>query len=71
MQSASSRIWTRIAVSISYEDNHYTTGTSTPNEIFIDSNILVFLSGLWAVILDSLFSYILVEELPMSKVRNV
>ena len=28
MQSVSSRIWTRVAVSISYEDNHYTTGTS-------------------------------------------
>ena len=28
MQSASFRIWTRIAVSISYDDNHYTTGTS-------------------------------------------
>ena len=27
MQSASSRIWTRVAVSISYDDNHYTTGT--------------------------------------------
>ena len=24
MQSVSSRIWTRIAVSISYDDNHYT-----------------------------------------------
>ena len=24
MQSASSRIWTRVAVSISYDDNHYT-----------------------------------------------
>ena len=23
-----SRIWTRVAVSISYDDNHYTTGTS-------------------------------------------
>ena len=29
MQSVSSRIWTRVAVSISCEDNHYTTGTST------------------------------------------
>ena len=29
MQSASSRIWTRVAVSISSDDNHYTTGTST------------------------------------------
>ena len=27
MQSVSSRIWTRIAVSISYDVNHYTTGT--------------------------------------------
>ena len=29
MQSVSSRIWTRVAVSIFYDDNHYTTGTST------------------------------------------
>ena len=28
MQSVSSGIWTRVAVSISYDDNHYTTGTS-------------------------------------------
>ena len=27
MQSVSSRIWSRVAVSISYDDNHYTTGT--------------------------------------------
>ena len=27
MQSVSSRIWTRVAVSISYDDNHYTTST--------------------------------------------
>ena len=26
MQLVSSRIWTRVAVSISYDDNHYTTG---------------------------------------------
>ena len=25
MQSVSSRIWTRVAVSTSYDDNHYTT----------------------------------------------
>ena len=29
MQSLSSRIWTRVAVSISDDDNHYTTGAST------------------------------------------
>ena len=28
MQSVSSRIWTRIAVFISYGDNDYTTGTT-------------------------------------------
>ena len=28
MQSVSARIWTRVAVSISYDDNHYTTDTS-------------------------------------------
>ena len=27
MQLVSASIWTRIAVSISYDDNHYTTGT--------------------------------------------
>ena len=32
MQSVSSRIWTPVAVSISYDDNHYTTGTSGSNE---------------------------------------
>ena len=29
MQSVSSRIWTRVTVSISYDDNHYTTGTNS------------------------------------------
>ena len=29
MQSVSSRIWTRVAVFISYDDNNYTTVTST------------------------------------------
>ena len=29
MQSVSSRIWTRVAVSISHDGNHYTMGTSS------------------------------------------
>ena len=29
MQSVSSRIWTRVALFISNDDNNYTTGTST------------------------------------------
>ena len=28
MQSVSSRVWTRVAVSTSYDDNDYTTATS-------------------------------------------
>ena len=32
MQSVSSRIWTRVAVYISYDDNDYTTGTSLYND---------------------------------------
>ena len=31
MQTVSSRIWTRVAVFISYDDNHYTTGTAKLN----------------------------------------
>ena len=27
MQSVSSRIWIRVAVSIAYDENHYTTGS--------------------------------------------
>ena len=30
MQSVSSRVWTCVTVSISYDDNHYTMGTSKP-----------------------------------------
>ena len=31
MQSVSSSIWTRVAVSISYDGNHYNTGTVNIN----------------------------------------
>ena len=34
MQSVSSRIWTRVAGFISYDDNYYTTGTSSGNSIY-------------------------------------
>ena len=37
MQLLTSRIWTRVAVSISYDDNHYTTGTS-PSDVIIVRN---------------------------------
>ena len=35
MQIAWFRIWTRVAVSISYDDNHYTTGTSHYLSIYL------------------------------------
>ena len=35
MQSVSSKIWTRVAVSISYDDNDYTTGTSKSKQMII------------------------------------
>ena len=39
MQSVSSRIWTRVAVFISYDDNHYTTGTSKIQEVICDNSV--------------------------------
>ena len=48
MQWASSRIWTRIAVSISNDDNHYTTGTK--KVVYIPSCCLFVGSGLvWTI----------------------
>ena len=44
MQSVSSRIWTRVAVFISYDDNNYTTGTSECNDIMSISKQKEFLS---------------------------
>ena len=43
MQSVSSRIWTRIAVFISYGDNDYTTGTSTKRLL-----VITFLNTIYA-----------------------
>ena len=39
MQSVSSRIWTLVTVSISYDDNHYTTGTSYQKIIYSQLDI--------------------------------
>ena len=46
MQSISSRIWTRVAVPISYNDNHYTTGTSYCKEM-TDDKLLLLHSNSW------------------------
>ena len=39
MQSVSSRIWTRVAVSISYDDKQYTTGTSKDRALIGTTNL--------------------------------
>ena len=41
MQSVSSRIWTRVAVSISYDDNHYIMGTSIVS-IFLSQPLYIY-----------------------------
>ena len=46
MHLAWSRIWTRVAVSISYDDNHYTTGTCLPSWIAIDRLSIIWKSNL-------------------------
>ena len=40
MQSVSSGIWTRVAVSISYDDNDYTTGNTYLFIYYIQSKAL-------------------------------
>ena len=42
MQLASSRIWTHVAVSISYSDNHYITGTSSQRIQSLANRVLLF-----------------------------
>ena len=43
MQSVSFKIWTRVAVSISYDENHYTTGTSYKNWITLYAYIMIYI----------------------------
>ena len=42
MQSVSSRIWTHVAMSISYDDNHYTTGTNININVLSDDVMIYF-----------------------------
>ena len=43
MQSASSRVWTCVAMYIYYDDNHHTTGTSTISWVSTSISSLTFL----------------------------
>ena len=42
MQSVSSRVWTRVAVSNSHDDNDYTTGTSN-----IQRDMMMMMICIW------------------------
>ena len=56
MQSVSSRIWTRVAVSISYDDSHYTTGTL--NELQLISLLTVKLSTALLINTNTIIQYL-------------
>ena len=52
MQSVSSRIWTRVAVSISYDDKHYTTvnilvSVNSPSQLFQPYSVIYFYYYYW------------------------
>ena len=57
MQSVSSRIWTRVTVSISYDDNHYTTGTSIYHYQYSFANTTAKLIGFCICIVFQRFQY--------------
>ena len=69
MQSVSSRIWTRVAVSISYDDNHYTTGICLQIIIHLrTSNRLKFFKPYnnwckWSEIDSNTLNYTIVNQL--------
>ena len=52
MQSVSSRIWTRVAVSISYDDNHYPTGTSSCRFEPIQECVIDFISLDFSIVIE-------------------
>ena len=60
MQSVSSRIWTRVAVSISYDDNDYTTGKygkwSKACEVHLRKTLLTIITHLDNIIYCHRFS---------------
>ena len=55
MQSVSSRIWTRVVVSISFDDNHYTTARAAKDVIL--SLSLVYKLFLILVPVNSRFNF--------------
>ena len=63
MQSISSRIWTCVAVSISYDDNHYTTGPSFQFDLITQLNEKTHYSEpLFQIILSHNFFFLNFEQ---------
>ena len=62
MQSVSSRIWTRVTVSISYDDNDYTTGISQ-DITKMESNY----QGKWNPGMMGDFCWMLLRDIPEAK----
>ena len=62
MQSASSRIWTRVTVSICYDDNHYTTGTGPLTNALPNLFHYLFLSRLLQLVSIRLYVTSFFEE---------
>ena len=70
MQSVSSRVWTRVAVSISYDDNNYTTGTLLYYFISLLYIIFYYYISLliWIIIMYS--SYVRTQDVTQKTCRR-
>ena len=57
MQSASSRIWTRVLVHISYDDNYYTTSISTNVGYLMPNPLYTYILNIYDLVGLSFMAY--------------
>ena len=67
MQTDSTKNWTWVAVSISKDDNHYTTGASLSLSLSLSymnmsENTMEYMNVLWSNFIESCFIYKLVMK---------
>ena len=67
MLSASSRIWTRVAVSISYDDNHYTMVTS----LIASHSFFSGTAETWNNLINELTNYLIVFQQQMTLILSI
>ena len=66
MQAVSSRIWTRVAVSISYDDNHYTTDTAYLFlSLSLSLSLSIYLSIYFSMFISFFLSFYQTNYLPL------